>query len=133
MSERARTAREALADFKARELVPRRLREQYGEGAVPAELVEAYAGKLGSRRPGARKLKGGAVPEGIRRAAEVNREKAKQYYQEIYDLIILPAYEDGKGLRSIARRLDELGHTTRRGKRWSGVQISRVLRLYAGP
>jgi site-specific DNA recombinase len=35
--------------------------------------------------------------------------------------------EAGKSLQGIADELNEQGHTTRRGKPWNAVQVSRVL------
>jgi DNA invertase Pin-like site-specific DNA recombinase len=87
---------------------------------------KARGGVLGSARPGAHRLKGGVNPEAARRAGEVAQAAAEAAYA---DLVPLVAEMRAKGLslRAIAGRLNDDGHTTRRGKKWNPVQVGRVL------
>jgi DNA invertase Pin-like site-specific DNA recombinase len=87
---------------------------------------KARGGVLGAARPGAYRLKGGANPKAARRAGEVARAKAKDAYADLAPAIATMRIE-GLSLRAIARRLNEEGHTTRRGKPWNQVQINRLI------
>lgn len=59
-------------------------------------------------------------------AVKVRRAKAAEAYTDL-----IPAVQamktDGLSLRAIADELSKQGHTTRRGKPWNAVQVSRVL------
>jgi len=68
---------------------------------------KARGGKLGAARPGAHQLKGAA-------------------YDDLAPAIAAMRAE-GLSLRRIAGRLNEEGHTTRRGRKWNPVQVQRVL------
>jgi DNA invertase Pin-like site-specific DNA recombinase len=122
ISERTKAALRAFVENKH---VPKRLREQYPDG-VPADLAEAYAGKLGSNRPGARRFAGGANPRAAARAGEVSRSKADRAYRHLAERVAAWRGE-GKSLRQIAEMLNGEGKTTRRGQPWNHVQVMRVL------
>lgn len=59
----------------------------------------------------------------------VQQQRAKDAYRKQADYI-RTLHENGLGYRAIARRLNESGHKTRRGKEWSATQVSRVLKKY---
>lgn len=87
---------------------------------------KARGGLLGSARPGACRLKGGANPKAAQRAGEVARANATEAYADLKPW--LDALR-GKGLslRQITGQLNAEGHTTRRGKPWNPMQVSRIL------
>jgi DNA invertase Pin-like site-specific DNA recombinase len=88
--------------------------------------LKARGVKLGSARPGARRLAGGANPEASKRAGEVSAANATAAYDEIAPLVC-QLRADGVSLQAIADHLTAEGHTTRHGKQWSKVQVMRVL------
>jgi hypothetical protein len=122
--------RDALAAFKASGAIPKRLREQYPDG-VPAELAEAYGGKLGANRPGANRLTGGRNLKGSQRAGQVARDQADAAYRHLEDEVRRLRAAD-LTLREIAAALDAAGHQTRTGKPWNPMQVKRVLDRAAG-
>lgn len=87
---------------------------------------KARGGLLGSARPGAHRLTGGANVEASRRAGVASRDAADEAYSDLAPTV-RELRESGLSLREIAVRLDEEGHTTRRGKPWNKVQVMRVL------
>jgi DNA invertase Pin-like site-specific DNA recombinase len=118
--------KDALRAFVENKRVPKRVRELHPEG-VPAELVEATAGKLGAALqpvPADRALVGSL------KAAEVRLGQAREAYADLAPLV-RELRAQGLSLRQIAGRLDEEGHTTRSGKPWNPVQVARVLELAA--
>lgn len=117
--------RAALAAFKASVAVPKRLREQYPDG-VPPELIDAYAGKLGSHRPGAFRLTGGRNLKAARRAGQVAAQAADSAYVHLAGTIAA-GRAAGRSLREIAAALNAEGHRTRGGKPWNAMQVKRVL------
>jgi DNA invertase Pin-like site-specific DNA recombinase len=88
--------------------------------------LKARGVKLGSARPGARRLTGGANPEASRRAGAISAANADDAYYEIVP-IVQQLRAEGLTLRAIADRLTEGGHVTRGGKPWNQVQVMRVL------
>jgi DNA invertase Pin-like site-specific DNA recombinase len=82
---------------------------------------------LGSSRPGAYRLTGGANPEAARRAGEVSRANADAAYFDITDRVG-QLRTTGASLADIAKQLTDDGLTTRTGKRWNKVQVGRVLK-----
>jgi DNA invertase Pin-like site-specific DNA recombinase len=87
---------------------------------------KARGGVLGSARPGAYRLKGGANAEAARRAGEVSKATAYAAYSDLAPRLAALRTE-GLSLRAIAARLNDDGHTTRQGKAWGPVQVGRVL------
>jgi DNA invertase Pin-like site-specific DNA recombinase len=87
---------------------------------------KARGGKLGGELPQCRNLTPEAVARGRQRSAEARAKAAAEAYA---DLAPLMAELRGKGLtlQAIADQLNGQGHTTRHGKPWNAVQVSRVL------
>lgn len=87
---------------------------------------KARGGKLGAELPQCRNLTAESRAKGIRKAADMSRQAASDAYSDL-----LPTLQEmkaeGLSLRAIAERLNTDGHTTRRGKPWNQVQVSRVL------
>lgn len=86
--------------------------------------------KLGSARPGHWKGREDKRRTGQARAAVAagisHRRRADEAYADLVpELKAMRA--DGLSLRKIAARLNEQGHTTRRGKPWNQVQVRSVL------
>ena len=89
---------------------------------------KARGGVLGAARPGAYRLTGGTNAKAAQRAGEAARAMAADAYADLPAIAGMRA--DGLSLRQIAGRLNADGHTTRRGKGWSGVQVGRILWKY---
>jgi DNA invertase Pin-like site-specific DNA recombinase len=123
ISERTRAA---LAAYKANRYVSKRIRDMYPQG-VPPEVVAARAGKLGSALPDGRRLSPEDAAKGPRAAAARRTRRARDAYIDLAPLVAGWRAE-GLSLRIIAARLDAAGHTTRSGKAWNPVQVSRVLK-----
>jgi len=83
--------------------------------------------KLGASRPECRNLSQEARERGAKRSAEVRAEKARAAYEDL-----LPQMREWRAAgwtqQAIANRLNEAGHTTRRGRPWNQVQVARVLK-----
>lgn len=92
---------------------------------------KARGGKLGGARPECRNLDQAARRRGIEAAAEARTAKADEAYADL-----APSVADmrakGMTLEGIAAELNAQGHTTRWGKSWNPVQISRVLKRFEG-
>ncbi len=88
---------------------------------------KARGGKLGASRPECRNLTAEAQQRGARAAAVSIKKLAEEAYS---DLIPILRELRGKGLsqQAIAEELNKQGHTTRRGKNWNQVQVTRVLK-----
>jgi DNA invertase Pin-like site-specific DNA recombinase len=120
--------KDALATYKARGGIGKKIRERYPDG-VPEEIVCQRAGKLGA-----------ALPENHRFSLEDSRKGteaskiavAKQAYNAYLDIApeITELRKSGLSLRAIADRLNAEGHTSRYGKKWSAIGISRVLQRF---
>ena len=93
---------------------------------------KARGGVLGAARPGAYRLPGEANANAAKRAGEVSRERAAEAYADLRPWLA-ELHGQGLSLRQIAGRLNEKGHTTRRGKAWNAVQVRRVLVPNAPP
>jgi DNA invertase Pin-like site-specific DNA recombinase len=94
---------------------------------------KARGGLLGSARPGAHRLTGGANTQAARRAGEVAKALADEAYADLAS-IVAELRAEGLSLRQIANRLNQDGHTTRRGRPWNATQVARVLaRAGSGP
>jgi Resolvase, N terminal domain len=116
----------ALQAFVANQRVPRRIQKLHPEG-VPTDVVEATAGKLGAA---IRPIPADRALVGSVKAAEVRQADAREAYADLAPLV-RTLREQGLSLRQISARLDEEGHTTRNGKPWNQVQVSRVLAMGA--
>lgn len=105
--------------------------EDISERTKAALAAVKRRGKLlGSARPGhwegreQARLRGGV--KGRKIAAENLRAAAGEAYADILPEMVVWR-EAGETLQQIADRLNTAGHTTRRGKAWSTVQVGRVL------
>lgn len=87
---------------------------------------KARGGVLGSARPGAHRLTGGANPEASRLAGLLVQANADAAYADLKPEISAMR-ADGLSLRAIAARLTQQGHTTRTGVAWNQTQVMRVL------
>ncbi len=117
--------KEALAAYRAGRRVSRRVRRLYPEG-VPAEVVAATAGKLGAELPQCRNLTAAGRARGVARSAAVRRARAAEAYADLAPWMA-ELRGEGKSLGAIADALNAEGHTTRRGRPWTRVQVRRVL------
>lgn len=85
---------------------------------------------LGASNPRSRNLTRAAVLRGSKmggkRAATMHAKRADEAYSDLYDEL-LGLRARGFSLSGIAKHLNDLGHTTRTGKEWSPMQVSRVL------
>src|SRR5258708_1584485 len=81
---------------------------------------------LGSARPGAHRVTGGANPKASKRAGEVATENKIAAYEEIV-LRVHDLRDSGRTLQAIADLLNSEELATRRGKPWNPMQVSRVL------
>ena len=90
--------------------------------------------KLGSARPGhwadperrAARVRG--LPAGRERSIDVRRKAARDAYADLSP-DVTGWRKDGLSLGKIAARLNEQGHTTRRGSAWTANAVRRVLAL----
>ncbi len=87
--------------------------------------------KLGSARPGhwegrEDRRQAGAIAGG-QAAGEAHRRAANESYGDLYP-VMKGLQERGRSLQAIANDLNDQGHSTRRGKAWNPMQVSRVLK-----
>ena len=91
---------------------------------------KARGGKLGSARPGHWDGKEEARLAGLEKAravaVKVRQGNAAEAYTDLLPSIAALKAE-GLSLRDIAAKLNADGHTTRRGRPWNPVQVTRVL------
>jgi DNA invertase Pin-like site-specific DNA recombinase len=111
----------ALAEYESR-VASRRTKEGLA-------AYKAKGGKLGAARPESRNLTPAARAKGAQVAAQVRSAKAREAYLHLVPLVA-ELREAGFTLQQIADRLNEEGITTRRGRLWSAMQVSRVLGRY---
>ena len=87
--------------------------------------------KLGSARPGHWKGRENRRHAGLTKArkaaAKTHTEAFHDEYADLFPLV-KELSEEGHSLQAIADSLNEQGHTTRRGKPWNRMQVSRVLK-----
>ncbi len=83
-------------------------------------------GLLGGSRPECRNLTDKARRKGQRAASKVIAERAREAYVDLLPSMVEWREADWTQ-REIADELNRIGHTTRRGKPWSQVQVMRVL------
>jgi DNA invertase Pin-like site-specific DNA recombinase len=87
---------------------------------------KARGGRLGASLPQCRTLTLASRKIGAQRAGETAKRLANEAYRDIEPLL-RDLQAKGLSLRAMAREINGLGHTTRRGKRWNHVQIKRIL------
>lgn len=88
---------------------------------------KARGGALGAQRPECREnLSASARAKGTRLAAAARTRYAIEAYADLADYV-RELSDDGLSLRAIADDLNQQGQTTRRGKPWNPMQVSRVL------
>jgi hypothetical protein len=71
-------------------------------------------------------LTGGANAKATQQAGEAAKALAREAYADLKPWLA-ELRARGLSLRAIAERLNDEGHTTRRGKEWNPVQVGRVL------
>jgi DNA invertase Pin-like site-specific DNA recombinase len=87
---------------------------------------KARGGKLGASLPQCQTLTLEARKKGAGHAGVVSHHQAKEAYRDIEPLLRELSLR-GLSLRAMAREMNEMGHTTRRGKPWNHVQVRRIL------
>jgi DNA invertase Pin-like site-specific DNA recombinase len=87
---------------------------------------KARGGKLGAQLPQCQNLTEEARQKGAERAAQARVRAADEAYADLRPAMTTWRTE-GLTLQAIADKLNNEGHTTRRGKPWSTVQVARVL------
>ncbi|MCA9122913.1 MAG: recombinase family protein [Planctomycetaceae bacterium] len=97
---------------------------------VALAAAKARGVKLGSARPGHWEGKEGTRQAGLKKArkaaAQAHSEAFNEGYADLFP-IVKALHEAGSSLQAIADELNEQGHTTRTGKPWNRMQVSRVL------
>jgi DNA invertase Pin-like site-specific DNA recombinase len=87
---------------------------------------KARGGKLGAALAQCRKLTIAARKKGAERSGATSKRLATEAYRDI-EPTLQELKKTGLSLREIARKMNDLGHTTRRGKNWNHVQIKRIM------
>jgi DNA invertase Pin-like site-specific DNA recombinase len=87
---------------------------------------KARGGKLGAELPQCRNLTPEAQQKGAERAAAARGKAAEEAYADVRPMM-KELRDKGTSLQGIADELNIQGHTTRRGRPWNCVQVSRVL------
>jgi DNA invertase Pin-like site-specific DNA recombinase len=87
---------------------------------------KARGGRLGGHLPQCRNLTLKAIAKGRERSAIARAKAANEAYADLAGEM-KEWRTDGITLEGIAERLNQQGHTTRRGRPWNPVQVSRVL------
>ena len=87
---------------------------------------KARGGLLGAALPQCRKLTHEARKAGAANAGLTARHLATEAYRDI-EPTLRKMKEDGLSLRDAAKKMNESEQTTRRNKKWSHVQIRRIL------
>jgi len=95
------------------------------------KAAKARGVKLGSHREGhwegREHLRMRGLAAATKAAAEVNKKERLSVYSDIIPLV-KQLREQGGTLEEIACKLNELGHSTRKGRPWGHVQVLRLLR-----
>lgn len=95
------------------------------------EAAKKRGVKLGSHRPGHwdgmedKRLAG--LKKARKAAVDAHRENFEASYSDLFP-IVKELREAGKSLQAMADELNDMGHTTRRGKPWNRMQVSRLLK-----
>ncbi len=108
----------AVAEDEARRISERT------KAALAAYKVRG--GRLGASLPQCRTLTLASRKVGAQRAGDTAKRLASEAYRDI-EPILRNFQAKGLSLRAMAREINEIGHTTRRGKSWNHVQIKRIL------
>jgi DNA invertase Pin-like site-specific DNA recombinase len=87
---------------------------------------KARGGQLGASLPQCRNLTHEARLKGAKAAGIAAKAHAESAYADLVEYID-GLQRAGLSLRRIAAQLNDEGHTTRRGREWNPVQVSRVL------
>lgn len=87
---------------------------------------KARGGILGAARPESRNLTADARQRGAEASGQAARSAADAAYRDLLP-VVCDLRGKGLSLAEIAARLNRMGHTTRRGRPWNAVQVSRVL------
>ena len=87
---------------------------------------KARGGLLGASLERCRNLTPQSRLKGAKAAAAAHRRNADEAYHDVVETIA-ELRANGSSLREIATAITKAGYTTRRGKGWNPVQISRVL------
>jgi DNA invertase Pin-like site-specific DNA recombinase len=115
----------ALAEYRSKGRVSRRVRELY-PGGVPADVVAATAGKLGGQLAQCRKLTQADRKRGVeRRVASVKAAVAER--EGMFRGFAVERRATGQTLAAIAAEMNGRGYVTRTGKAWSAVAVLRLL------
>jgi DNA invertase Pin-like site-specific DNA recombinase len=124
----SRRTKDALKAYKAGKRVSKRIRAIYADRneEVPADVVEATAGKLGGELPQCRNLTEAARAKGLGRSAAARKAAAVSAFADLVPLM-RQLRTEGLSLHAIAERLNADGQSTRRQKTWSATQVKRVL------
>lgn len=95
--------------------------------AISKRTKEALAAaKARGVRLGTNNLTRDGGIRGVAAAARAKREKKRAAYEDLAPLV-RSLRTEGLSLRTIAARLNDDGHTTRTGKPWNPMQVSRLL------
>ena len=89
---------------------------------------KARGGKLGGQRPECKNLTEQARKLGAARAGVQASKAAMEAYADLVP-VVCELRAGGLTLQGIADELNRQGHTTRRGRPWRRMQVSRVLAL----
>ena len=92
---------------------------------------KARGAKLGGSLKRCRNLTQQARRKGAKAAGAAVRRKALEAYADIAADIRRMRERAGLSLMEIARKLNNLGHTTRRERPWNAMQVRRVLVSFA--
>jgi DNA invertase Pin-like site-specific DNA recombinase len=117
--------KDALKAYKEGGRISKRTKLLYPNG-VPADVVEATAGKLGGSLPQCRTLTEATRARGIARSLAKRMALAITEYADVLPLM-RELRTEGLSLHAIAERLNADGQSTRRQKSWSATQVKRVL------
>jgi DNA invertase Pin-like site-specific DNA recombinase len=102
-------------------------RRKIGERTrVALKALKARGVLLGSARPGAPQLDDAARAKGVKAASDSHRKRAAEAYADLAPMVAELRAEN-LTLQAIADRLNAEGNTTRTGKAWNAMQVSRVL------
>jgi DNA invertase Pin-like site-specific DNA recombinase len=129
----------ALKAYRKGKHVSKRIRLLYPDG-VPAEVIEATAGKLGAELPQCRNLTGESQAMGTSAASVSRQKKAREAYVHL-EPFMSGLRAKGLSYQAIAHKLNAAGHKTRTGETrrpdpenpkrmmggWSAGQVKRVL------